>query len=327
MKKLLPRTKMLDEAKAQSGGYGIFLELLIFFVLFAIANIVQSVLTFIPMLVGVVMNYESLSSYLGQYGSAAVEVSSAEILNILPEWVTASFLFTTVATIVTVFVYCRAIERRKLNTLGFRKKGFFAEYLSGFIIGAIMLSCSLLICTLTGAMQFNGVVANMAIGMISVFLIGYIIQGASEEILLRGYFLVSFSRKNSLAAGIIINSLIFSALHLMNAGITILSVVNLFLFGIFASVYFLKRGNIWGICALHSSWNFVQGNLFGIEVSGMSTTSSVFSVSSVEGYELINGGAFGLEGGLAVTVVLVLATVIMLFTKTKKSELSIEPEQ
>ena len=36
------------------------------------------------------------------------------------------------------------------------------------------------------------------------------------------------------------------------------------------------------------------------------------------GRELINGGDFGLEGGLAVTLVLVAATVIMLAVKQQR---------
>ena len=37
--------------------------------------------------------------------------------------------------------------------------------------------------------------------------------------------------------------------------------------------------------------------------------------------ELINGGVFGLEGGLAVTAVLAVACAVVLFVPTKKSEI------
>ena len=82
--------------------------------------------------------------------------------------------------------------------------------------------------------------------------------------------------------------------------------------------YFVKRGNIWGVGALHSIWNLAQGNVYGIRVSGMQTGCSVLSSEMVAGRELINGGDFGLEGGLAVTIVLVVGTLVLLMTKQQR---------
>lgn len=84
--------------------------------------------------------------------------------------------------------------------------------------------------------------------------------------------------------------------------------------------YFIRKGNIWGIGALHSVWNLVQGNFYGIKVSGMATSCTVFSSTAVEGREIINGGAFGLEGGLAVTIVLTAGILMLCFVKGKKTE-------
>ncbi|HZK27488.1 MAG TPA: hypothetical protein VFD00_08125 [Thermoclostridium sp.] len=64
-------------------------------------------------------------------------------------------------------------------------------------------------------------------------------------------------------------------------------------------------------------WNFAQGNIFGISVSGMDMMASVFSFAPTNEGELINGGTFGLEGGLAVTIVLILATIAVLLVKVR----------
>ena len=63
-------------------------------------------------------------------------------------------------------------------------------------------------------------------------------------------------------------------------------------------------------------WNFVQGNIFGIPVSGMKIKASVLSFSQ-QGNYLINGGDFGLEGGLAVTLVLVVSIALTVLLKRK----------
>ena len=96
-----------------------------------------------------------------------------------------------------------------------------------------------------------------------------------------------------------INAAIFSAfffamLHGMNSGVDGLAMFNLFLYGLFAALLFVDCENIWIVGALHSVWNFVQGNLYGISVSGNKITSSIFTSTSAEGgASVINGGSFG----------------------------------
>jgi hypothetical protein len=52
----------------------------------------------------------------------------------------------------------------------------------------------------------------------------------------------------------------------------------------------------------------------------MVTRCSILTSEITEGKELINGGAFGLEGGIAVTIVLTVGTIILLCMKGKKTE-------
>jgi membrane protease YdiL (CAAX protease family) len=120
------------------------------------------------------------------------------------------------------------------------------------------------------------------------------------------------------------NALLFSLLHLGNPGVTVIALVNIFLFGLFASLLTLRRGSIWMVGALHSMWNFAQGNLFGIPVSGLVGCPSPLVTEMGEGkwQALVGGGAFGLEGGLAVTAVLAVACAIVLFSSTKKAEIA-----
>ena len=56
--------------------------------------------------------------------------------------------------------------------------------------------------------------------------------------------------------------------------------------------------SIWGISAIHTTWNFAQGNIFGIKVSGINAQVSLFSFKSSEAGKIINGGSFGLETAL-----------------------------
>jgi len=219
-------------------------------------------------------------------------------------------LFCTVVSIILVIVYCRFIEKRSFYSMGFTRYKTIRDYLAGLLAGFIMFGASVLISAITGTLEYNGVVLGNGLELLFAFFIGFMLQGMSEEVLMRGYFMVSVAARAPMFVAILANSLVFALLHLLNNGVTVLSVVNLTLFGVFASVYTLKSNSIWGICAIHTMWNFAQGNIFGIAVSGTQVNTSVFSFAPTAAGALINGGSFGLEGGLAVTAVLFAGTVV-----------------
>ncbi len=229
-------------------------------------------------------------------------------------------LFFTVISTVLIIVYCRFIEKRSLYSMGFVKKKAFLDYIIGLIIGLVMFSAAVLICYAKGTLTYDGVVLGGGIGFLLLFFLGYFLQGMSEEVLYRGYFMVSVGAKAPLIVAILLNSLLFSLMHLFNPGVKVLAIVNIILVGIFFSVYMLKSDSIWGVCAAHTMWNFVQGNLFGIKVSGLDSGVSVLKFSPTFDGVLFNGGDFGLEGGLGVTIVLVISIAVVLLWKGKKSE-------
>ncbi|MBO5271042.1 MAG: CPBP family intramembrane metalloprotease [Clostridia bacterium] len=330
LQKYLPVTKMEEDARLGRKGFRIGIEILIFLAVFYVSNMAQS----IPLTIVTVISMfksESFMEMIEQAGSGSVDVtfdSTSDLITEIMGGLMLPSLFFTAFTIVAVIVYCRYIEKRPIRSLGFRKGHIAAEYLVGIVIGAAIFSLAVGICVLTGALDVTSA-SRGSLLLVPVFFVGFMIQGMSEELLCRGYLMLSISRRNSRVWAIFWSSLIFMALHVFNPGLTPLAFVNLFLFGVFAAVYFLKRGNIWGVGAIHSVWNFMQGNFYGIPVSGMGDLPSVFTSGGVDGRSAFwTGGAFGLEGGFAVTLVLLAATAVMLFlVPTKKSELAPVPEE
>ena len=233
-------------------------------------------------------------------------------------------IFATVSTVAVVLLYCLLAERRTLGSLGFSRKGALAEYGIGLFGGFILFGGAVLLCIVCGTMTLRVSSVSPSPVLLALFFVAFLIQGMSEEMLCRSYLMVSLSRGWPLWACIITNALLFSLLHLGNPGVSVIALVNIFLFGLFASMLTLRRGSIWMVGALHSMWNFAQGNFFGIPVSGITgSPSPLVSIPETGTWaKLIHGGTFGLEAGLAVTVILGLACVIMLFLPTKKSEIT-----
>lgn len=311
----LKKPKVVTEAAAAQKGLHIVLEILIFVAVFLVSTIMQ-LAVLAP--VEIILMFSSADYINAAVSGDQQAIALATEALMQSNALTIAMLFSTAGMILTALLFCKLIQKRKMTTVGFQKPGMWKEYLCGMAVGFGIFSVAVLICMVTGSLKIRGLSATFSVGIFLLFLVGYLVQGMAEEVLCRGYFLVSVSRRYPLAVGIAANALLFAALHLLNDGISVLAFINLVLFGVFASIYFIKRGNIWGVGALHSIWNLAQGNFYGIRVSGMQTSCSVLTSEMVAGRELINGGDFGLEGGLAVTIVLVLGSLILLMTRQQR---------
>ncbi len=292
------------------------------FVIFYISQLLSSV----PL--GVLAAFLSVSR-LNELGAVSEEgellLSREELLEVMTELLTddtvmLASLFLTATTIVVALFWCKLIEKRPLSSMGFVGKGALKHYTLGLAIGFVLFLASFLISLSTNALTFGGVNTSVNVKMIVLFFFAFLIQGASEEILLRGCLMMSASNSTSLFSAVLISSVTFSFLHSGNTGVNILAFLNIILFGVFMALYMLRSGNIWGACAIHSMWNFAQGNIFGCSVSGMNVGNSILLSELNATRALTNGGEFGPEGGVAVTLVLVIAIMIVVYLPAKKNE-------
>lgn len=285
----------LDSLRADGRGGNVLLECLKFLAVLLFAGITQTVLA----------NLLVYAYILAADAAGITDVSGGTAGIVIS-------LFSTFGMIGATLLALRFAFKRKLSTAGFTRP-FWSEYGLGLLAGFAVFALAVGIAAGLGTLTVDGLSADFSPLSWLLLFAGFLVQGMSEELLCRGLFLMNVARKNSVPAAILCNALFFAALHLLNNGISPLALVNLFLFGVFASLYYLWRGNIWGIAAFHSMWNFAQGNVFGILVSGGEFGTSLFSSTASPGGALINGGSFGLEGGLAVTVVLLLGIGLVMW--------------
>lgn len=316
------------QAAAVKRGHGIFGEICIAIALFIVGSMASGIIQVPAMMFNMLGNNE----YINMITSGQPDINKMmQLISDMPEWMTIVTLISEIFIIVIVCLYCRFVEKRKLNTLGFKKKGVILNYIKGMFFSLIVFSAAYLICVLTRSISFDGIADNIPAVYIIGYFIGYMIQGMAEEVLCRGYFFVSLTRRYHVVNSAIFSALFFAMLHGMNAGVDGLAIFNLFLYGLFAALLFADCENIWIVGAFHSVWNFVQGNLYGISVSGNKVTSSIFTSTSAEGgATFINGGSFGMEGGIAITIVLIAAIAVVgkhLESKGKLIEKSEQPSQ
>lgn len=210
--------------------------------------------------------------------------------------------------------------KRSFSSLGITGKEFIHKYLSGLGIGLILL--------------LSVYVANFAIGSLStsvnnqiiwleifILFLAYVLQGFTEELLCRGFLMNLLSVKLGIWPAIIINSIIFTALHGMNNGITPLALINLTLAAMFFSLVFYLTNSLILVGAIHTAWNFLLGPVIGMAVSGGETSISVFQTVPDMQKSLYNGGDFGLEGGIIVTVILTMCCIMIYKMISKKNNM------
>ena len=199
-----------------------------------------------------------------------------------------------------------------------------SEYLSGLLAGFIMMSCVCLILMLSGQVEFKGF--GLGKEFLPLFLINLVMwfpQGASEELLFRGYMIPRIGSRYKKAVAVFFSSVMFSVFHSLNMGYTPLASVNLFLIAILFALIYLKTGSIWMTSAMHTIWNLSQGNIYGLQVSGNEAHAAVINTVYKPGAkDMITGGAFGPEGGLAVTAVTAVCMIIVIILLANSRDLT-----
>ncbi len=233
------------------------------------------------------------------------------------------------AVIAIYICIVRFREKNPLSTLGFPKlapKGTAVKaYLRGMVFGLILISSVYGLLLLTGQVECHGFsLEKGSVPLFLLYILMWIPQGATEEIMMRGYMMPRVASRFGLPFAIFFSSMCFSLMHAGNAGFSFLALINLALIAAFFAVFAYTRGHIYTVCAMHTVWNFCQGNFFGLEVSGNPGSASILSSSySDHARALLTGGAFGPEGGLCVTIVIAMAFVVLFFAKKKSKRANV----
>lgn len=318
------RPKMFAEAEKTHAASNLALQILIFIAFFFISQLAT----------GIVASFFAMPSMMEEMANSGTfdtgqAVTFDESYNAAmkamennPTVMIASLFATVIGTILSI-LYCRTIEHRSYGSMGFRKRKALPHYLMGLAVGIAMMGAITGISVLTGISEIK-LTSNIQVGLILLYFLGFFIQGMSEEVIFRGYFMSTVGGKHSAATAIAVSSIGFAIAHLANPGITVLAFINLTLFGIFAALYIICFDDIWGACAIHSIWNFTQGNVFGISVSGTGEAASVFRTTAVSDKAWLSGGEFGIEGSILTTVVLVAASVIVLLRIRKNQNTEVQ---
>lgn len=227
-----------------------------------------------------------------------------------------------VGTLVHIFIcllgfyFASKAERTTLSTYGISwAKGDGRQLFYGLLIG---IGAFLII---TGTLYLPGLyqlkTGDQNLYNLLVNFVIFVAVGTSEELLFRGFIQHRLMKFGPIIA-LFGSGLLFALVHALNPNVSLLALVNVFLAGCFFGVLMYLTGSLFTAIGAHITWNWVQGALLGIPVSG-TTDSGYFRTIIHGGDSLLTGGQFGAEAALSTTIVLVVLTlgILLYLYKTK----------
>ena len=198
--------------------------------------------------------------------------------------------------------------------------GWFHDLLIGSAIGIVSLALAVCIAAIAGGLRFSISPAGMFLSVAKTLILSgglFIIAALAEEALFRGYPLQTLARARLAWLGVLITSVPFAAGHFENpnAG-QALSSINTALAGVWLAIAYLKTRSLWFPLGVHWGWNWALGPLFGLPISGITRLAPDPLLHGINlGPTWLTGGSYGIEGGLAGTIALLISTIFIWRTR------------
>jgi membrane protease YdiL (CAAX protease family) len=278
------------------------------------AGLIAATFTLLPVYTSIPVFYKLLRVFTFSRAIGQLYQSQGAVLSVLGldmYWVVASL-----STLFLLWGWMWFIERHTFWTL-LKSKRIIMRYARGVLIGIVMLSASLLIVLPSNAFTLKTNALSQThlqdLTGVSLAYLGWMLQGLKEECVYRGWLLPLLGVHYKPWPSILLSSLAFALMHITNPHFTVIGGINLTLFGVFCALYALADDNIWGVAGLHAAWNWAEGHVFGLPISGISYHGGSIFAFQNSNYVWLNGGAFGPEGGIAVTIVLLASIAFVSF--------------
>jgi hypothetical protein len=211
---------------------------------------------------------------------------------------------------------CAIVERRPLRAVGFGiHERTWIELGQGIGLGTLMMAAIFGVNIMFGfaSFSFKMLTIGQLVSIVGFGIIEFAIVGFGEELLFRGYLFQTLVEGSSRLIAVLVFALFFAFVHMKNPDVTVFSLVNIAIAGVWLSAAYFKTRGLWMPIGLHFSWNFFQSTIFSFPVSGLKLYDKQIGVLYDNGPTWLTGGTFGPEGGAMATVMLVAATVLIWF--------------
>lgn len=181
-----------------------------------------------------------------------------------------------------------------------RLNGSVRPLLGGLAGGFVIFALVVAIAAAVGVYHLTG--EGDLTGLLPALLGPGIFAAVSEEMLFRGVLFRWLEEFGGSWTALLLTSAFFGAAHLANPNATIIAAVGIaFEAGVLLGGAYMLTRSLWLPMGIHAAWNFTQGEIFDIPVSG--TSAHGLLTARLTGSPLLTGNGFGLEASpIAISV-------------------------
>lgn len=145
----------------------------------------------------------------------------------------------------------------------------------------------------------------------SVFMM-FLAVAVGEEMIFRGVIFRWIDERWNTWMALLISAILFGWMHISNDNATWWSSLAIAVeAGLLLGAAYKWSGSLWVPIGIHWAWNYTQGNIFGLAVSG-SDAGETMLTTIVNGPDIITGGAFGPEASIISVILGTFFTIVFL---------------
>lgn len=288
----------------------------------------------------------AFGTFLAREGFSADQVPDPQTVQQFimdsPTMMLLSYLAVVPSVTLSIWIAGRFLDRRPFTDFGFGlSRDWWIDFAFGLLLGAFLMLIIFLTewaagwITITGAFVTRTPEASF-LPSILIPLATFLAVGFYEELLSRGYHLQNLAEglngralgpRGAIALATLLSSAVFGILHAANPNASVSSTLNIAFAGVLLGTGYLLTKELAIPIALHITWNFFQGNVFGFPVSGTAFSSATFLSIEQGGPDLWTGGAFGPEAGLLGLAAMTLGILLtILWVRWRYDEVRLELE-
>jgi membrane protease YdiL (CAAX protease family) len=232
------------------------------------------------------------------------------------DFVIVQDIVAAVGMVIAYKLFIRHLGAIKRDDL--RIAGAIRLTLIGLLAGAAIFSCVVGVATVVGVYNLDG--RGNSQGLLLALVASASFPAISEELVFRGILFRWIEEFGGSWTALLLTSGFFGAAHLANPGATWIAAVGIaFEAGVMLGAAYMLTRSLWLPISLHAAWNFMQGEVFDIPVSGNEADGLV--KAHLAGPPLLTGGGFGLEASLIAIVIATLFGLALLWLAIERGEL------
>lgn len=260
-------------------------------------------------------------------GRTAAEVNQ---MFVGPAGYLLQFALTFVPALVLGWGFGKFFDGVPARALGWTlRTRWLRDLVVGSLIGFASLLLAAALASAVGGFRFTFAPEGFGVAFAKTFFgaaVLYVLLAAAEECLFRGYPLQTLLRSHRILLAAIPGSILFAAVHLNNPSVPTdyrlaFMFGNTALAGVWLAVAYWRTRSLWLPLGVHWAWNWALGSVVGLPVSGITSLNRAPLLRAADaGPAWLTGGAYGIEGGAACTVAIIVSTVFVWKTRLLRAD-------